>query len=140
MKMTLNEVEIHLKALSGLGNHILPIQLSYAISTNIKRFSELFSLAETERIKVCERYADKDKNNRPIKTTIESNEKKVEVFKISNERMVDLAKEICELKSTEIDVDIQTVNVSILEFCEKDSRYTMLSLSDIENLSFMLEI
>lgn len=139
MKMTLNEVEMHFKQLSELGNYILPIRVSYAISSNIKRFSEALSLAEAERIKVCERYADKDEHGKPIKIMKNLNDCKMEVFQIPEEYMAVLNKEVYELKLTEVDIEIQTVKESALEVCENDDRYTMLSLAEISNLSFMLE-
>ena len=135
MKMTLNEVRVRLSNLTSVSERNrkpvsekrLPAKLSISIGKNIINLESELKLLENERKKLVETYAKKDENGNPV---IEKNEYKME-------DMDSFKAEFEELLKEEIDVDIRTVPMSIIENYD-DSKYDVLTPEDIVVIDFMI--
>lgn len=112
-----------------------PAKLSLAISRNVKRLQEESATYEKEREKICERLAEKGEDGLPI--IVEKNGKSQ--YKLTDENLKILDKELAELLGTEIDVPIQMVDSSVLEQCDFSERYHTLSAREAICLDFMIK-
>ena len=128
MKMTLNEVRVRYSNLSSISGKHLPVKLSYAIGKNMINLESELKISEKKRTELAETYAKKDENGNPV---IEKNEYKME-------DMDSFKAEFEELLKEEIDVDIRTVPMSIIENYD-DSKYDALAPADFVAMHFMLE-
>lgn len=135
MKMTLNEVRVRLSNLTSVSERNrkpvsekrLPAKLSISIGKNIINLESELKLLENERKKLVETYAKKDENGKAV---IENNEYKMD-------DMDSFKAEFEELLKEEIDVDIRTVPMSIIENYD-DSKYDVLTPEDIVVIDFMI--
>ena len=66
MKMKLNDVLVKATQLEYLARKQLPVRLSYAIGRNRDAFAKEYQRYEAERIKMCEMFADKNADGKPI--------------------------------------------------------------------------
>ena len=135
MKMTLNEVRVRLSNLTSVSERNqkpvsekrIPVKLSISIGKNIINLESELKLLENERKKLVETYAKKDENGKAV---IENNEYKMDDMDSFKEEFEELLKE-------EIDVDIRTVPMSIIENYD-DSKYDVLTPEDIVVIDFMI--
>lgn len=130
MKMKLREAVSHRNALAVLATQAYPIRLSFAISKNLKKLKVETKDYEEEREKACERLAEKDEEGKPI---IEDNK-----YLFSGENRKALSNELDNLLDMEIEVDIQTVDVSVLDQCDTSERYHAPTAQEIMAMDFML--
>lgn len=128
--MKLKEMIQRLEGLTRQANKIYTAKLGYAISKNIKTFQEVIKDYDENRVKICERYAEKDQDG---KARIEEDKY---VFTEDNEKIVN--EECAELQDVEQEISIMKVPFSELERCEAD-RYDIPAVSDINDLAFMIE-
>ena len=113
--MKLKEImRIH-EGLVKQSSKVYTAKLGYAISKNMKAFRKAIEEYDENRLKICERYAEKDKDDKPI------------------------VEEIKELQEVDTDIDIMKVSFAELERCENADRYDIQSVADIEDLMFMIE-
>ena len=128
MRLTLEEISDKYQAFNKIIAKKLPIKLSYAISKNMTTLEDEAKVIDDNRIKLAQTYAEKNEDGSP----------KV----INNSYVIDdiesFNKELSEYYKTETDIDICKVNSSILDKLE-DSKYDVLSPSEIMVLQFMLE-
>lgn len=139
MKMTINQVKTRMDNLALFSEMVLPIKLSYAISVNMDKLSSEMKFAEKERIKICERLADKNEDGTPVKEDIGNG---TQVYKFNDfEAKKTLNDELEVLGNTEVDVDIRKVNLEIFDIIENDpaNRYDSLSVNHFNALAFMIE-
>lgn len=139
MKIKLREAVKHAAHLASLSKKVFPSKLSFAISCNTEMLQKEAERAEKERLKICERYAEKDENGKPIMLNNIVNGNKVQEYKINEEGRRALLEEYNDLLETEVEIEIRKVNASILEKCETADRYTIPSVADINAMAFMLE-
>lgn len=138
MKMTIAEATEHVAELEKLGGIALPARLGYIIARNTERLKKEVHCAEQERVKLCERCAEKDEDGKPVLQKHVINGKEVSTYKIREDSVRDFAAELGELQKTEIDIDIRCFKAEELYDCD-GGRYTALTQKDIRALLFMLE-
>lgn len=139
MKIKEREVKEHFSRLAQVSSLVLPSKLSFAISYNMEKFQREFNRIEKEREKLCERYADKDEDERPIMVNSMVDGTKKQTYKMSEENSKLFAEEYEDMLDTEVDIEIRTVNKEVVERCEDVDRYNIPSVSQLFALSFMLE-
>lgn len=139
MKIKLGEVHAYAARLTTLSKKVFPAKLSFAISCNTEMLQRELERAEKERQKICEQYAEKDEEGKPVMTDNVVDGKKVQAYKLSEENQRGFIEEYNDLLDTEIEIDIRKVKANILDKCETSDRYTIPSVADITALSFMLE-
>ncbi|MCI8592704.1 MAG: hypothetical protein HFI88_10265 [Lachnospiraceae bacterium] len=139
MKMKLKDVNRHYAGLAGAGDLILPSKLSFAISRNMESLLAEVERAEKERKKMCERYAEKDADGKPVMADSVVDGKKTREYKMSPEGMKTVNEEYQALLDAEVDVRISTVDAECIRQCEESERYSIPSVRQAAALAFMLE-
>lgn len=139
MQMKLKDVIKNLNGLTRLGSATLPTKLSFAVSRNIEALRREAEHIEKEREKLCEEYAEKDKDGNAVMEDSIIGGKKVQSYKMSDEDRRLFNAEYEELMETETEVEIRTVSEEVIERCEEIERYSIPSVSDILALAFMTE-
>lgn len=129
--MKLIEMIQYQKGLVGQSKKVYTAKLGYAISKNIKIFQTAIGEYEENRVKICERYAKKDEEGNAI-----IKEGKY-IFIDENEKIVN--EECMDLQEVDTDISIMKVPFSELERCENADRYDIPSVSDLNDLMFMIE-
>lgn len=139
MKMKLKEVQIHRNNLLSLGKKTFPSKMSFAISCNIEKFQKEVERIDKERKKLCEQYAEKDDEGNPVMvdSMIDGNEAKE--YKIDKEDIKALKEEYESLLETEVDMDVRTVKMEVVEHCERSERYDVPTVEQLFAMSFMIE-
>jgi len=113
------------RALGTLGNTKgLSSITAYRISKNIKAILEEIKTYNDTRTKMCEEYADKDKEGKPI---IKDNK-----YIMSTEKEIQLNEELGKLLNE--DVDIQIKKVSLV-----DINKAGLSPLELDSIEFMID-
>ena len=114
------------KALYRLGNTKgLSSITAYRISKNIKAISEELKTYNNTRTKLCEEYADKDKDGKPV---IEDNK-----YHIPVESSIELNKQLEQLLNETVDIKIKKVSL-------EDIDEAGLSPLELDSIEFMLEL
>lgn len=103
MKLTNRKIVNDAMFLGSLAQKQLPIKISYAISKNIKKIEKELEIYNSERQKLLDKYAIKDKNGENL---IDENNQ----LKIDDENMSNWNKSINELLDIEINIDIHKFN------------------------------
>lgn len=128
--MKLKEImRIH-EGLVKQSSKVYTAKLGYAISKNMKSFRKAIEEYDENRLKICERYAEKDKDDKPI---VKENQ-----YEMTDESKEIVNEEIKELQEVDTDIDIMKVSFAELERCENVDRYDIPSVADIEDLMFMI--
>jgi len=135
MKMKLNDVLVKATQLEYLARKQLPVRLSYAIGRNRDAFAKEYQRYETERIKMCEMFSDKDADGKPI---VENNN-----YQMTDEARQELNQALDEFRNTtEVDIEIykytKPIN-TLLDELDGNSRYDALSADDLRLLSFIID-
>lgn len=138
MKMKEKEVIKHFQELATLGKLTLPPKLSFAISCNLEKLQRESERIEKERTKLCEQYADKDENGEPIMVDSIINGNKTQEYKMSEENRKLFSEEYGELLDAEVEMELRTVKMEVVERCEKVDRYHIPSVAQLVAMSFML--
>ena len=139
MKMTLKEANERYLALSKMAERTFPAKLGFAIASNIDALGKEFDRIEQERVKLCKLYAEKDENGKPKMRESVVNGRPTKNYDISNQNIALLSKDLEDLMETEVDVEIRTIEESIIEKCENGSKYSVPSVREIRALTFMIE-
>ena len=136
MKRTIAEINTDYALLVSLANKRLPVKLAYAISKNITKLEPEHRTAETERIKLCERYAKKDENGEYILTKSVIDGQQVSGYVIEDQE--EFARQLAELMAIETEIEPMKVPVSVLDQLDSD-RYDPLTPAQIMSLDWMME-
>lgn len=139
MKMKEREVKERFLELQSVESLTLPSKLSFAIAYNLGKFKRESERIEKERKKLCEQYAEKDKNGNPVMANSVINGIKMQEYKMTEENEKLLNEEYNELLDMEVDIEIRTAKQELIERCEEVERYGIPSVSQLSALSFMLE-
>lgn len=107
--MTNNEIVQFCNKINGFKSKKLPIRLSYAIKVNIEKISP-FASAYNEQ---------------------------VDEIKRKHEDPKEILDELTELMETEVNIEIQKVDMETLEKCDLQ-KFDSLTLEEIESLGFMI--
>lgn len=131
MKVKLGELKEMVTGLYAIQEKRFPVKISYAIAKNVKNLAEEHADYEKQRIKLCEEFANKDKDGNPILI-----DGKYDIPDCHLEEFNDV---VNELRETEIDVDIHSVSFSELDKCDTNERYDIPTASDVSAMEFMLK-
>lgn len=113
------------RALGTLGNTKgLSSITAYRISKNIKSILEEIKTYNDTRTKMCEEYADKDKEGKPI---IKDNK-----YIMSTEKEIQLNEELGKLLDEDVDIQIKKVTLA-------DINKAGLSPLELDSIEFMLD-
>lgn len=127
MKLTNREIVNIINNIGGITTKKLPIKLSFAIQKNVRKLEEVAKEYDEARKKILEDNAEKDEDGKPV---IEDNQFKI----IDTEKNT---KEILELLDFENEVEIHTIDLSMLEQCDLE-RFDSLTGTEVGLLSFMI--
>lgn len=100
IKLKLRDIKLSETTLQKLAGAELTAKGAYRVSTLLRPISEELKLIEEQRMKLVEKYADKDNESGEIK--------------VENQRD-DFFKEWQEFLDTDTEIDIQAINVSDLD-------------------------
>lgn len=139
MKMKLKEAQARLQNLAKLGTKTFPAKLSFAISCNIEKLQKEAEHIEKERKKLCEQYADKDDDGKPVMVDSVINGVESKEYKMDAAARATFGEEYDSLLDTEIDVNIRMVKTEVVEQCERADRYDIPTVAELLALAFMLE-
>ena len=135
MKMKLADVLVKSTQLEYLARKQLPVRLSYAVGRNRDAFAKEYQRYDAERIKMCEMFADKDADGKPV---VSGN-----IYQMTEEAMAELNEALEEFRNTtEVEVEIYKYGKSIdtlLDELDGNSRYDALSADDLRLLSFIID-
>lgn len=139
MKMKLKEAQARLQNLAKLGTKTFPAKLSFAISCNIEKLQKEAEHIEKERKKLCEQYAEKDDDGKPVMVDSVINGVESKEYKMDAAARAAFGEEYDSLLDTEVDVSIRTVKTEVVEQCERADRYDIPTVAELLALAFMLE-
>ena len=139
MKFAEREAIKHSNNLAELGNKVFPSKLSFAVSYNYEKMHREAERIEKERKKLCERYAEKDEEGKPVMVNSLVNGVKTQEYKMTDENSKAFRDEYDELLDTEVEIEIRTVKREIIEQFEEKDRYSTPTVKDLVAMSFMLE-
>ena len=131
MKMKLGEVQIRLQGLINIAGKKFPAKVGYAIMRNERELESEYKDLDTQRIKICESYAEKDSDGKALVKDGKY------VFSENNQAVCN--KEYKELMDEEIEVDIHTVDVTELDKCDENGRYDVPTAADYMAMDFMFK-
>lgn len=138
-KMTLKDVKKNASALSTLAGMRFPGKLRYAVAYNLEKLNREEKRIEEQRIELCRQYAEKDENGEAVMVQNVIDGSRSESFKMTLENEQAFTKEYAELLETEIDIDIRTVEASVVDRCDETERYDIPSVAQVIGMSFMIE-
>lgn len=125
MKLKIRTLVMCERALGTLGNTKgLSSITAYRISKNIKAISKEITDYNDARTKICEEYADKDIEGKPI---IKDNK-----YIMSTEKEIQLNGEIGKLLNEEVDIQIKKVTLD-------DIDKAGLSPMELDSIEFMID-
>ena len=139
MKMKLKEAQARLQNLAKLGTKTFPAKLSFAISCNIEKLQKEAEHIEKERKKLCEQYADKDDDGKPVMVDSVLNGVESKEYKMDAAARAAFGEEYDSLLDTEVDVNIRMAKTEVVEQCERADRYDIPTVAELLALAFMLE-
>lgn len=122
----------HLNSLKTVSEKVYPAKMRFAITRNIIKISAETELVEKSRIEICERYAAKDVDGKPMV-------KDGAYVCGTAEDVAARDAEIKALYNTEIDIDILKIQQQDIEECDTKDRYDIPSISEVIALDFMVE-
>lgn len=127
MKLTNREIVNIINNIGAITTKKLPIKLSFAIQKNVRKLEEVAKEYDEARKKILEENAEKDEDGKAV---IEDNQ-----YKIADTEKN--TKEILELLDFENEVDIHTVDLSMVEQCDLE-HFESLTGTEVGLLSFMI--
>ena len=135
MKMKLGEIRGRLEGLLKVAKKTFPAKVNYAVARNLKLLEGEYKDLETQRIKICESYADKDSDGKAVTKEKDGNT----VYVFSGDAQEQCNKEYADLLEEEIDLDIRTVDVAELDKCDESERFDIPTPVDYIAMDFMLK-
>lgn len=136
MKKTIKEIMSDYAALAAVADKKLPVKLAYAIGRNIDKLSAEVERADKERIKLCETYADKDADGKPVMTKSVIDGQEVSGYQITDQG--GFAAQLSELYATEIDIDLMQFPMDLLDQLDND-RFDPLTPAQIHDIGWMIK-
>lgn len=127
MILTNREMVTFLNSVGIIKEMVLPVKASYAVSKNIKKIEKEIEAYNEERAKLLDKYGEKDEDG----NLVVSEEQNI---KIVPENVEKWNKDLSELLDIEVEVDIHKLKFSVLE-----ESGTVMSISGIQSIYFMLE-
>lgn len=107
MIITNREIQSKVQILQTITQRQLPVKASYAIAKNITIINRELKVFESEKMKIVNEFAVKDKDGNP---EIENNS-----YKIIEGKEKECNSKINELLDIEVDVEIRTFNINSIE-------------------------
>ncbi len=131
MKLTNSEAVTMINALNGMDDKVLPRKLSYAISKNLAHlYSEINKPYEKERLNIIRKYAVLDGNGNQ---RMDENRRLVYTDREAFED------ELQELLDVENEIELHCIDEELLDQCEKETKYSDLSVKEYAALMKMLK-
>lgn len=129
--MKLGEINKATTNLSRIAEKKFPVKVSYTIAKNVELLKKECQDLEQQRVRLCEMYADKDEEGKPI------TEDGKFVFQEGEQQKFQMEYE--ELLKEEAALDFHTVDARELEKCDLNERYDVPTAEDYMAMDFMLE-
>ena len=139
MKIKVMDIIVKTAQLNAIAGKKMPIRMSYAVSKNREVFAKEVDKYETERIKLCNAYADKDADGKPVIAEREENGQKVSEYIFTKENREELEKALADFRDMEVHLAIQKINMKDLEKIDESDRFDALSPIELESLYFMID-
>ena len=128
MKLKNSQVVSFINGAVELKGKSLPIKVGYAIARNLKTMEGVAAAYEEERMKVLDKYAEKDSEGKYIV--------KCNAYVISD--LENYNHEMEELLEIENEISLHTVPFLELEKCDSD-KFDALSVQDIQVMEIMTD-
>ena len=128
MTIKYNELIAVNDIINGLMDKNMPIVIGHKIQRNFKKIKEALDEFEQSRMKLVDKYANKDENGKPI---IIDNR-----FDIPDKSLFDV--EYNELLNVEIDIPFDTISFTALSDMEDSGKYDSLTPREQAALDFMI--
>lgn len=129
MTIKYNELIAVSDIINGLMDKNMPIVIGHKIQRNFKKIKEALDEFEQSRMKLVDKYANKDENGKPI---IVGNR-----FDIPDKSLFD--DEYNELLNAEIDIPFDTISFTAVSDMEASGKYDSLTPREQAALDFMIE-
>lgn len=136
--MKVTDIRAYYPVLLAVSDKRLPIKLSYAIGRNIDKLRDEYERIESERIKLCERYAEKDADGKPVMDKSVIDGQPVSGYRIAEDMQDEFGSQLSELFETDIELSLMTVNADVLDALDSD-RYDPLTPAQVHDLQWMIE-
>lgn len=122
MKITNLEAVRLINIFDGMGDKTLPRQLSYAVNKNLEKLkSEINKPYEKERVNILRKYAVVDENG---------NQKSDSQGRLIYSDRKAYEDEMNQLLEIENDFEAHCIEESLIDQCEKESKYSDLSVKE----------
>lgn len=129
--MKLGEINEATTNLSRIAEKKFPAKISYAIAKNVELLKKEYQDLEQQRVKLCEMYADKDEEGKPI---VEDGK-----FSFQEREQQKFQMEYEDLLKEEAVLDFHMVDAVELEKCDLNERYDVPTAEDYMSMNFMLK-
>lgn len=129
--MKLGEINKATTNLSRIAEKKFPAKVGYAIAKNVELLKKEYQDLEQQRVKLCEMYADKDEEGKPI------TEDGKFVFQEGEQQKFQMEYE--ELLKEEAALDFHMADAVELEKCDLNERYDVPTAEDYMAMDFMLK-
>ena len=114
MKLTLNDAVLMTQGLTEIQTKEIPAKVSYWLARFSEKLQDELKSMEKARLKLIEKYAEKDKNGNPLfKKDKDGNQLNVYDFKDNN--LEKFSVEFNDLLKEEFEVDLNPINISVLD-------------------------
>ena len=88
---------------------------------------------------MCEAYADRDADGKPVIAEREENGQKLSEYIFSKENRAELEKALADFRGMDVHLAIQKISMKDLEKIDESDRFDALSPNELEALYFMIE-
>ena len=116
--------------LANIKGKRLPVRMSLAIARNYRMLRDICDDIDESRIDIIRRYAEKDESGE-----VKTNDLGHAVLK--NECVDDLSKDMDELYSSDIDIELAQINIEDVEKCDLD-KFDSLSVDEMSAIECMI--
>ena len=128
--MKVGEIRDCCLVLSQIANKRLPVKLAYAVGRNLTKLSPEYETAETQRTKLCEEYAERGDDGKPV--MVSGN------YQIAADRAEEFQAQINDLFDMDVEVELMKVDTAVLDALDAD-RYDPLTPAQIMAIGWMIE-
>ena len=127
MRLKNREIRLLAAKLEEMDKKNLPAKVSFALARNQKAIVEVLQVMESQRKKICEKYAKKDEDGKAL----------CENGSYLIEDQEGLREEYLELMEIETEIELQTIAETDLAKCG-EGKYDAITPEDVRILQYMM--
>lgn len=131
MKLTNIEAVRLINIFDGMGDKTLPRQISYAVNKNLEKLkAEINKPYEKERVNILRKYAVVDENGN------QKTDNQGRLIYTDREAYEDEMNQLLEIEN---DFEAHCIDESLIDQCEKENKYSVLSVKEYGALMKILK-